>query len=128
MTNITKQTCFTLAYYNFAGRNRKEPADPSLLADAVEGIMMDPQRYRTLASSVREYVIDRYDYRAGAVKLEKLYEGALKSPPLTLMERVNLGVTRWILGYGRRFYKGCKIDQRNRLRMGPQVSEHGIDS
>ncbi len=89
---------------------------------------MDPQRYRTLASFVREYVIDRYDYRAGAVKLEKLYEGALKSPPLTLMERVNPGVTRWILSYGRWFYKGCKIDQRNRLRMGPQVSEHGIDS
>jgi glycosyltransferase involved in cell wall biosynthesis len=125
---VEQSSVDTLAYYNFAGRNRKEPADPSLLADAVEGIMTDSQRYRTLASFAREYVIERYDYRAGAGKLEKMYEDALNSPPLTSGEKFKLGVTRWILGYGRRFYKGCKIDLRNRLRIGPHVREQGIDS
>ena len=114
-----------LAYFNFAGRNRKEPAAPSALADAVEGIMTDSERYQSLSSFAREYIITRYDYRAGARRLEELYRDAQNSPHLTTAKKINLGVTRWLQGYARRFYIGCKIDLRNRMRRGAHVREHG---
>jgi glycosyltransferase involved in cell wall biosynthesis len=121
-------TVENLAYWNFAGRNRKDPAEPSLLADAVEGIMTDRTVYGDLSAFAREYVLERYDYRVGAKRLEELYLEAIDSPPLTAVQRFRTGITRCTLGYSRRFYIGCKLWLRGALRRGPYVKEHGKDA
>ena len=123
-----RSTADTLAYWNFAGRNRKEPADPALLADAVEEIMTDRARYEELSAFARSYILERYDYRAGVRRLEQLYREAIDSPPLTAAERLRVGITRWTLGYSRRWYIGCKLGLRAALHLGPYVKEHGRDN
>jgi len=101
-----------LAYYNFAGRNIKEPVLDELLVEAVESIMTDPAKYEQLASYARQCAMEHYDYRAGVSRIIELYERALADPPLTLWQKVKLGVTNFIFGYLPRAYIALRLRLR----------------
>lgn len=106
----------TLQYYNFSGRNRTEPAEPELLADTIERIAGEPGRCDRLARYAREYVLEHYDYRAGASQLEAVYQQALEDPPLAWSERVRLLLENAFLVYGNQWYIACKLKLRDMLR------------
>ena len=102
---VSSDTVKELQYYNFAGRNIKSPREPSLLADTIEGIMEDGDRYSQLAEFARRYVIENYGYKAGAEKLEKTYEDVLGEKPLNLFEITRAVATSFLTGYCRTLYR-----------------------
>jgi len=112
---VEPASAHTLQYYNFAGRNLKEPAAPGLLADAIDALMNDRTRYAELASFARAYVMENYDYRAGAERLEKLYDNALADPPLTRGERAKLFWTNLAVASGYRAYIALRLRARELL-------------
>lgn len=113
---VEPETSSTLQYYNFSGRNRTEPAEPALLADAIERIDSDPDRYDRLARYAREFVLERYDYHAGARQLESVYRRAISDPPIAWTERVRLLLENAFLVCGNQWYIACKLKLRDTLR------------
>ena len=107
-----------LQYYNFAGRNIREPVDPGLLADRVEKIMGSEETYNKLAQFSTKYVMENYDYRAGAVKFEQIYEKAINDPPLNMYERVRLYFSNFIYGYCRQVYLAWRVKLRGYIGRG----------
>ncbi|MBN2184285.1 MAG: glycosyltransferase family 4 protein [Candidatus Krumholzibacteriota bacterium] len=107
-----------LQYYNFAGRNIKEPVDPQVLADTIEELMTDETHYRELSEYSRKYVIDNYDYKAGAVRVEEIYRKELLSDPLTRMQKIRVFCNALIFGYGYRLYIAWRIKLRGLLGRG----------
>lgn len=113
---VREETVKELQYYNFAGRNITKPRAPSDLANAVEDIINDPERYRSLSKFSRSYIMENYGYREGARRLEEVYERALEDPPLTLTEKVTAVVTGFFNGYCRILYKALRIKLSGLLR------------
>jgi glycosyltransferase involved in cell wall biosynthesis len=107
-----------LAYYNFAGRNRNSPAEPALLADTIERIMAGGSDYRRLSQFARDYVLEHYDYRTGAERLERMYEAALGDPPLGRGERVRLKLENVLFGYGCRALVAWRLKLRGLIGRG----------
>lgn len=107
-----------LAYCNFAGRNRREPASPAELAAAVQGLIDSPGRRAELGAFARRYVLENYDYRAGARRLEELYTEALGATPLSGAELRRLRRTLWTRGYARRLWVALKLKRRRTPVMG----------
>ncbi|HUV37909.1 MAG TPA: glycosyltransferase family 4 protein [Patescibacteria group bacterium] len=119
---VEPETASILQYYNFSGRNRTEPAEPVVLADEIERIAGEPERHNRLARYAREYVLEHYDYHAGARQLESVYERALEDPPLGWSEQVRLLLENAVLVYGNQWYIACKLKLRSALRSGTAVS------
>jgi len=105
-----------LQYYNFAGRNITEQQDISLLANAIEEILTNKEKYRDLAEFSREYVKKNYGYREGARKLEQIYEKSLSEMPLTGYEKTRTLITAFLNGYCRRAYKAARTELVNLIR------------
>jgi glycosyltransferase involved in cell wall biosynthesis len=119
---VRPETSSTLQYYNFSGRNLTEPAEPALLADAIERIADEPETSDRLARYAREYVFEHYDYRAGARQLESVYRQALEDPPLSRFERMRLLLENAFLVCGSQWYGACKLRLREALRRGSDGS------
>jgi glycosyltransferase involved in cell wall biosynthesis len=101
-----------LQYYNFAGRNQTTPVGPDVLAGEIERIMDDRDLYERLSRFARERVLEHYDYREGAARLERLYERALNAPPLGRGPLVKLEWTNLVNGYLRRSWVALKLKLR----------------
>jgi glycosyltransferase involved in cell wall biosynthesis len=97
-----------LQYYNFAGRNIDTPVEPLVLSDTIERIMGDAEEYSRLAGFSREYVMENYGYRAGAEKLEKIYQEALSEKPLSFYMKARASVSSFFSGYCRSLYRTSK--------------------
>jgi glycosyltransferase involved in cell wall biosynthesis len=104
-----------LAYHNFAGRNVKEALGAEDLAHAVASILDDPERTARLGTFARDYVVENYDHRVGAAKLEQVYERALADPPLSAAERRRLLRTNLRYGLGRRLEVALRLRARQLL-------------
>jgi len=115
---VEEENLEELAYYNFAGRNVKEPVSENLLADTIEKIMGDENYYEKLSRYARECAMEHYDYRAGVEKLEDLYERALSDPPLTAWEKVKLITMNFFLGYLPRAYIALRLFLRVKIGRG----------
>ena len=107
-----------LQYYNFAGRNVREPVDPEALANVIEELMTDQPRYRELSEYSREYVVDNYDYRTGAARVEEIYRKELQAVPLSRMRKIRVFINLLIFGYGYRLYIAWRIKLRGLLGRG----------
>ncbi len=107
-----------LQYYNFAGRNIREPVDHSLLADSIEMIMGDEEIYKKLALFSTRYVMENYDYRAGVAKFEQIYEKAINDPPLNRLERIRLFFSNLLYGYCRQVYLAWRVKLRGYIGRG----------
>lgn len=107
-----------LAYYNFAGRNRTAPAPRGELAGVTERLIRDAELRGRLGAFSREYVVENYDYRAGARRLEELYARALGERPLTGGEYRRLRRTLWTRGYARRMYIALRMRMKGAPVMG----------
>ena len=107
-----------LQYYNFAGRNISEPVDPRVLADTIENLMNDHARYRELSAYSREYVIENYDYRTGAERIEKIYEDELSAVRLSPFRKIRVLFNLLVFGYGYRLYVALRIMLRGLLGRG----------
>ena len=112
---VDSDTVEELQYYNFAGRNIKSPVEPSVLAGTIEEIMEDREKYARLAEFSRRYVLENYGYRAGAEKLEKIYEEALGEEPLSPYEKTMVFVTSFLTGYCRNLYRTGKAKIKETL-------------
>ncbi|MCK4236020.1 MAG: hypothetical protein KAX38_02800 [Candidatus Krumholzibacteria bacterium] len=86
--------------------------EPELMADTIEGIMCNSERYDQLSMFARKYVMENYDYRMGAERLERAYRDALNDPPLGRLERIRLFLTNLFYGYGRRCYIAWRLKLR----------------
>lgn len=115
---VEEKNLSELAYYNFAGRNVKEPVSEELLVDAVERIMNDKSYYDKLSKYARECSLKHYDYRAGVEELESIYERSLNDPPLTGWEKVKLLVTNFLFGYLPRAYIALRLFLRVKVGRG----------
>jgi glycosyltransferase involved in cell wall biosynthesis len=105
---VRKDTVKALRYNNFAGRNIDTPQDPSVLAGTIEEIMGDRDMYENLAAYSYEYIIENYGYRAGAERLEKIYEELLAAPPLTGSQKRRAVFSSFLTGYCRNLYRNIK--------------------
>jgi glycosyltransferase involved in cell wall biosynthesis len=105
---VRSDTVKALQYHNFAGRNIDSPRDPSVLADTIEEIMGDRELYEHLAAYSREYIMENYGYRAGAERLEKIYEELLAAPPLTAGQKRKAVVSSFLTGYCMSLYRNIK--------------------
>ena len=107
-----------LQYCNFAGRNITEPVNPRVLEDKIEELMTDQPRYRELSEYSREYVIDNYDYRTGAARVEEIYRKELQAVPLSRMRKMRVFINLLIHGYGYGLYVAWRIKFRGLLGRG----------
>jgi L-malate glycosyltransferase len=57
------------------------PDDPAALAGALAGLIRDAERRRSFGRAARAYAVARYDWRACAAAMERLYEDALAGSP-----------------------------------------------
>jgi glycosyltransferase involved in cell wall biosynthesis len=112
---VEPESVHRLQYYNFAGRNVTEMVEPVKLADVIDRISADESERERLSKFARQYAIELYDYKIGAVRLERMYKDALDDPPLTAIERVRLFCTNVVYGYGWRCYIALKMKLRNML-------------
>ena len=69
----------------------------------------DRDEYERLAGFARRYVLERYDYRAGAEKLESIYEAALNDPPIDARKRRELIFQNLVWGYGSQAYVAARL-------------------
>lgn len=107
-----------LARYNLSGRNLTAAVAPSRMAEAVERIMGERGEYDSLAAFARAYALERYDYRAGAERLERIYTAALADEPLGWGERITLSLQNWVYGYGSQWYIAWRLRLRRLLGRG----------
>jgi glycosyltransferase involved in cell wall biosynthesis len=112
---VRDDTVRELQYYNFAGRNIGAPVPPSLLADAIEAIMKDRGDYERLADFSRKFVMENYGYRAGAERLERIYQEVLSEKPLNLYGKMKVTVSSFATGYCRSLYRTCKAKLKETL-------------
>ncbi len=113
---VRNDTVEELQYFNFAGRNIEEPREPSLLADTIEEIISDRDRYDELGAFARSYVIENYGYRAGAERLERLYREALDEKKLSVYGKTMAAVTSFLTGYCRILYRSWKWKLKQLIR------------
>jgi len=66
-----------LAYYNFSGRNQKEPAPPELLAGVIRRLLENPAMRESMGGFGRRYVMEEFDVTIGAKRIEAIYIGML---------------------------------------------------
>jgi hypothetical protein len=122
---VRSDTVKVLQYHNFAGRNIDTPRDPSVLAGAIEEIMGDRDLYERLAAYSRKYIIENYGYRAGAERLEKIYEELLAAPPLTAGQKRKAVFSAFLTGYCRSLYRNIKWKIKQALfgKQGDEVQD-----
>ncbi|MBN2070254.1 MAG: glycosyltransferase family 4 protein [Candidatus Krumholzibacteriota bacterium] len=114
-----------LQYYNFAGRNVSEPVDPRVLADTIEELMIDQARYDELSEYSKKYVIDNYDYRTGAARVEEIYRKELQAEPLSRATKIRVFINVLVFGYGYRLYIAWRIKLRGMLGRGKPEDKTG---
>jgi colanic acid/amylovoran biosynthesis glycosyltransferase len=51
------------------------PRDPRALADSIEGLLLDPDRWRATARAAREFAEERFDMRRNGIKLIRRLSG-----------------------------------------------------
>ncbi len=112
---VRSDTVEELQYYNFAGRNIDSPREPSELADMIAEIISDRDTYKSLAAFSRGYVIENYGYRAGAEKLELLYEELLAARPFSVYQKTKTVVSSFLTGYCRSLYRTTKSRLKEKL-------------
>ena len=73
---VCPDTVEELAFYNFAGRNVTEPASPEPLAAQLDEILSDDAYAADLAGYSKRYILEHYDARVGAARLEAIAAAA----------------------------------------------------
>jgi len=74
---VNRQNLENIAYYNLSGRNAKQPVPDGEVVSTLLPILTDDAVAEKLGAEALEIVGERYDARAGARALEKIYEKLL---------------------------------------------------
>ena len=77
------ETVNILRYYNVSGRNLKEQVSPEALARAIQKIFTDKEYTIYLGEFSKRCITEEYDGKAGAEKLEEIYEEVTNGDFLT---------------------------------------------
>lgn len=74
---VDADTIDDLAFFNFSGRNQKAPDPPEVLAGVLSELLDNPELRRTTGEFGRRYVMEEFDVRVGARRVEAIYHAML---------------------------------------------------
>lgn len=95
---VCREQVDEIAYCNFSGRNAKENTDEKEVANTVIKILKNSETARELSAFSRQYILENYDIKDGASKVEKIYEKVMDSSPNRTSWQKTTDLMRWIYG------------------------------